>query len=487
MDGHGGNKSGSTPNRRFRLPGIDRPGIIQQSMLETALWPQDPAFKGPLWEPTYQFSRSKGGPREVARVQIRSPFGLQQSDPYILWGLLGATIERGGDAELVASPYWMMNYLGMHKGGTQYKQFANALERLAMTGYANRAFYNPIEQEFQRVAFSFFSTWLPTTDMQGTVDPERTWRIQWEPQFFKLCKASNGSLLFDLEILKQLKPMTRQLFLMLQCRFWRSTRVYMNVNDLTINGMGLSASVPLKKRKQQLTQAMDELLKQNIIRLGRGKEKPADLIFRRSKGVFVATFYKGSYFEAPHAEGTVRKHQAASDDELYVPLQKIGLDEKMIRKAFKEISRGRIQQAVRITEMAMHESPEGFPGFKKSPAAFCWHFMSSDYMPPDWMHAHEKRQKRIQWDNDREQADVEEQRLRDSYDKARRAALGSFIKGDGKQHWEESYRSLLEVYRARGDRNYHRLAGDAAVARVESLHFKFPEFAAWAMTQLERN
>ncbi|HMP80012.1 MAG TPA: hypothetical protein PKD54_11210 [Pirellulaceae bacterium] len=41
-------------------------------------------------------------------VTVFAPLGLQTFDEYILWGLLGATLDRRTDAStLLATPYWM--------------------------------------------------------------------------------------------------------------------------------------------------------------------------------------------------------------------------------------------------------------------------------------------------------------------------------------------------------------------------------------------
>jgi hypothetical protein len=87
----------------------------------------------------------------------------------------------------------------------------------------------------------------------GPVDAERAWRIEWSPMFFSMCQATGGSLLFDLDLYRQLSPGARRLFLKLKDRFWRSKRVFLNVDDLTIHGMGFSADRTLKKRKFDLT------------------------------------------------------------------------------------------------------------------------------------------------------------------------------------------------------------------------------------------
>src|SRR5947209_8728815 len=100
-----------TPMQRYRLPGIEREGIAQLSLLETALWP---LAGGELptrqFETTYSFSTTEG--RKTAQVTVRAGLGLQVIDEYVLWGLLGATLSRHDpDQVLMATPYWMLRYL----------------------------------------------------------------------------------------------------------------------------------------------------------------------------------------------------------------------------------------------------------------------------------------------------------------------------------------------------------------------------------------
>ena len=103
--------------------------------------------------------------------------------------------------------------------------------------------------------------------------------------FFKMCQATGGALFFDLDVYRDLSPAARRLFLKLKDRFWRSKRVFMNVDDLTINGLGFSADRPLKKRKFDLTACIHELLSHGIVELGRGQTDPKDLFLKRGKGL----------------------------------------------------------------------------------------------------------------------------------------------------------------------------------------------------------
>ena len=121
--------------------------------------------------------------------------------------------------------------------------------------YQNTAFYNPVTQQHERVTMHFLSSYLPTRGRGGDVATDRAWRIEWSSMFFQMCRATGGSLLFDLD----LYPASRRLFLKLKDRFWRSKRVFLNVDDLTINGLGFSADRPLKKRKFDLLNCIREL------------------------------------------------------------------------------------------------------------------------------------------------------------------------------------------------------------------------------------
>ena len=84
--------TGTTMNR-YRLPGIEREGIAQLSLLETALWPlQGGKLRANKFETGYEYSTAAG--RKSAFVTVRAASGLQPTDELILWGLLGATLSQ---------------------------------------------------------------------------------------------------------------------------------------------------------------------------------------------------------------------------------------------------------------------------------------------------------------------------------------------------------------------------------------------------------
>lgn len=470
------------PAQRYRLPGITREGIAQLSLLETALWPL------------------KGGPREVAtfdtaytfkvgneirqaRVSVYAPLGLQSIDEYVLWGLLGMSLsQKDAEPTLMATPYWIIQQLGMSIGGFQYEQLRVSLERLAVVAYQNTAFYNPVTQQHERVTLHFFSSYLPTRGRGAAVDTERAWRIEWSPMFFQMCQTTGGTLLFDLDIYRDLSPAARRLFLKLKDRFWRSKRVFLNVDDLTIHGLGFSAHRPLKKRKYDLTACIGELLKHDIVELGRGQTDPKDLFLKRGKGLYVVQFFEGPYFRRPLAERTVTQQRAITDDPLYQPLRQIGVDEAGIRRLFKQFSRGLIQKWIRVTDAAMHEQPRGFPGFKSSPAAFLVDAIQNNRMPPDWIYAHEKERQRQVWEAERRSQAEAEATFRQQYALERTAAFHAYLAtSEGRAHFSNYESQFRDIYRTVEPDRYRDTAREAATGKAEREHFRFPDFGVWLL------
>lgn len=480
----GGDAKLTSETNRYRLPGIEREGIAQLSLLETALWPlKGGKRKGNTFDTSYTFNAKSE--RRDARVSVYAPLGLQTIDEYVLWGLLGLTLARKQpEPTLLATPYWMIQKLGMAIGGFQYDQLRASLERLALVAYQNTAFYNPVTQEHERVTFHFFSSFLPTRGGGVTADPQRAWRIEWSSMFFQMCQATGGTLLFDLDIYRELTPAARRLFLKLKDRFWRSKRVFLNVDDLTINGLGFSAERPLKKRKFDLTSCIRELLDHGIIELGRGQTEPQHLFLKRGKGLYVVQFFEGPYFRRPHSERTISQKQKISDDPLFEPLQMIGVDEAGIRRVFEQCSRGLIQRWIRITDAAMHEQPRGFPGFKVSPAAFLIDGIQHNRLPPDWIYAHEKEQQRQQWESTRAAMAADEETLRQKYQGERSTALQAYLATpEGRSHFQTYHPTFLTFYRTVEPDRFEITARDATIGKIEREHFQFPDFGVWLLKQ----
>ena len=475
----------SHSQNRYRLPGIEREGIAQLSLLETALWPlQGGKLPENKFETQYAFTTTAG--RKNASVTVRAASGLQQIDELILWGLLGATFARQ-DAEplLLATPYWMLRHLGLETGGSQYVELRESLLRLAFTSYQNDGFYNPETQEHEVAAFQFLSILLPTIGGVGeTVDNDRCWRIEWNPMFFRFCRATGGNLLFDLDLYRKLSPASRRLFLKLKDRFWRSKKVFLNVDDLTLNGMGFAADRPLRKRKFDLTNCIRELLDHQVLSLGRGQTDAKELFIKRGKGSYVVVFYQGEYFRRPALERIVRPKNAITDDPLYEPLRKIGVDGPGIRRLLKDHARSLIQRWIRITDAAMHEKPRGFTGFRVSPAAFFIDGVQNKRMPPDWLYTHEKRQERQQWEQGKAASAEAEQSRRLLYEQERQSALEIFLASpEGRQKYEHAFAPLLAFYKVTEPHRSRDAAEEATIARIERVDFHFPDYAAWTLTK----
>ena len=449
-----------TSGNRYRLPGITREGIAQLSLLETALWPLKAGLRcTPTFDTAYSFK--VGTETRKARVSVYAPLGLQSIDEFVLWGLMGMSLShKQPDPVLMATPYWIIQQLGMSIGGFQYDQLRASLERLAVVAYQNTAFYNPVTQQHERVTLHFFSSYLPTRGREAEVDADRAWRIEWSPMFFQMCQATGGTLLFDLDLY----------------------RVFMNVDDLTIHGLGFSADRPLKKHKYDLTSCIRELLDHGTIELGRGHHDPNDLFLKRGKGVYVVQFFEGDYFRHPPAQRTPPQPRAIADDPLYQPLRTIGVDEAGIRRIFKQYSRGLVQRWIRVTDAAMHEQPHGFPGFKTSPAAFLIDAIQNERMPPDWIYAHEKERKRQEWDAECHTKATAEAESRQQYQAERRAAFATYLRTpEGRTQLAAYEPTFQDFYRTVEPDRFREAARVAATGKVEREHFRFPDFGVWML------
>jgi hypothetical protein len=467
------------------LPGIEREGSAQLSLLETALWPLSggPQQRG-SFATSFQFVTPDGSKR--ATVTVHAPMGLQPFDELVLWGLLGATLNRfDGGPTLVATPFWMLKHLHLDTGGSQYGRLRESLLRIAVTSYHNTAFYNPESKEREQAAFQFLSFLLPTVGGQGgTVDNDRVWKIEWNRAFFRFCQSSGGHLLFDLDLYRELTPAARRLFLKLKDRFWRNKRVFLNVDELTVQGLGFSATRSVALRKFDLLRVLRELLDHRIIALGRGQTDVGQLIFKRGKGVYVALLNEGEYFRQSFAERTVQRHDSVLDHPLYEPLRKIGVDGQAIRRLFEHQSPSLIERWVRITDAALNESPHGFAGFRVSAAAFLIDGVQNRRTPPDWWHAHEKREQQRQYEREKALRQADEGRNEDQYRQEREAALKTFLESpEGKRLYAESYPSLLVLCQATEPHRFQEAAREATRERIERLAFRFPAFEDWQLGQ----
>ena len=121
---------------------------------------------------------------------------------------------RSRCVEFHATPHYCLRRLNVvdqhaRRGGRQYRQFTQAIERLSLIRYRNDSFYDPVRGEHRRVSFGFFSYSLPLNPQSS-----RAWRFGWDPIFFDLVRATGGHFRFDLDIYRRLDPASRRLLLL---------------------------------------------------------------------------------------------------------------------------------------------------------------------------------------------------------------------------------------------------------------------------------
>lgn len=191
-------------------------GRGQLSLVEHALCPLDTkaSLQSNLTHHS-EFSFYDGnGHKKQANARVDAPNGLSANDEFYLWGLLALTFRQEDPGiEFRATPNYCLKQLGIPRkpGGKEHRLFRDALRRLAAVNYQCENFYDPIRSERCDISFGFMSYRLPLKN-----DSNRAWRIAWNPIFFEFCKASGGSLEFDLQIYQKLDQASRRLFLLLR-------------------------------------------------------------------------------------------------------------------------------------------------------------------------------------------------------------------------------------------------------------------------------
>lgn len=229
---------------------------------------------------------------------------------------------------------------------------------------------------------------------------------------------------------------------------------------------------------------MQELLEQGIIELGCGHVDVRDLFLKRGTGLYVVQFFEGPYFRQPLSDRSQGHQKVITDDPLYEPLQKIGVDEAGIRRLFKQFAREQIQKWIRITDAAINERPQAFPGFKTSPAAFLIDGIQNQRMPPDWIYAHEKEQQRRDWERQRQLQSAKETELRQVYESERARAFKQYLTtSEGRSLVTQYLEALLPLYRVTEPHRAEAVAREAAISKVERENFQFQEFGTWLLEQ----
>ena len=109
------------------------------------------------------------------------------------------------------------------------------------------------------------------------------------------------------------------------------------------------------------------------------------------------------------------------------------------------------QARIRVTDTAMYEQSQRFPGLKTSPAALFMDAIQNERMPPDWIYTHEKEQERRQWESRRQTMATDEASLRTRYQAERTLALQTYLLSPvGRSHYLAYFRTFLEFLPDRG-------------------------------------
>lgn len=372
-------------------------GLGQLTLVEHALCPLDAGQslrKNLVFETGY-FYADRNRHRRKAAVTVTCPEGLAPSDEFYLWGLLALTFAEAGaggpaDGEFHATPHFCLRRLGLvdqfgNRGGRQYQQFADALDRLAAVSYTSDAFYDPVRAEHRRVRFRFLSYSLP-------LDPDspRAWRIAWDPIFFDLVRPLGGHFRFDLETYRSLDPAARRLFLLLSKIFdrWDTTPAF-PVEHLAVDVLGFSPTLAPRHQRQKLGRVVDALAAAGVV------AGPA--VFERPEtGAKAARSHTVSFARGPRWDRTppaaVRHRE---DSPLWEGLLALGFE----ATAADRLLRGHPAPAVRewldITLAARERFGRSF--FKRSPQAYLVDNLkqaaTAGRTPPDWWHELRSRER----------------------------------------------------------------------------------------------
>jgi len=353
---------------------------------------------------TGYYYADKNRHQKKAAVKVTCPGGLSPSDEFFLWGLLALTFAEcdptgvsgvQADSEFHATPHFCLRRLGLidqhgNRGGRQYQQFFDALDRLAQVSYASDAFYDPVRAEHRKVRFGFLSYSLPLDP-----DSSRAWRIAWDPIFFDLVKPLGGQFRFDLRMYRSLDPAARRLFLLVSKIFdRRDTTPRFDVEHLAVEVLGFSPTLAPRNQRIKLQRVITALADAGIVSGPAVFEKHP--VFKTgSKGSgsnYTVVLSKGPRFN----KAAQPNNRAESDSPLWDSLVALGFDPAAVGRLFKDFPRPMLREWLDITLAARERF--GMKYFKRSPQAFLvdnlQQTQQSGRTPPEWWH--ELRSKELQ-------------------------------------------------------------------------------------------
>ena len=207
----------ASTTKRYRLPGIEREGIAQLSLLETALWPlQGGELPGNSFQTEYTFPNAKG--RATASVTVRAGMGLETIDEFVL-GLRRSRSRRRGAA--FRDPYWMLKHLDSKPAARSMPSFASrSCVSPSRATKTPRSITPRRRARVRRVQFP--GSWVPTVGEERRSTTIAAGR-SGERTLLPVLQRDRRNLLFDLDSTARWRRRARRLFLKLKDRFWRSS------------------------------------------------------------------------------------------------------------------------------------------------------------------------------------------------------------------------------------------------------------------------
>ena len=354
-------------------------GIGQLSLVEHALCPLDPKLslvKNLAFDCKYSYSDASGS-RLSSNVSVFCPLGLSASDELYLWGMLALTLRQPDPKpSFYATPHWCLRQLQIinqsnKRGGRQYQQFADAMQRLSAITYMSDAFYDPVRQEHRKVRFHFLSYSLPADS-----DSSRAWHFQWDPLFFQMVVAVAGQFRFDLTIYRELDAASRRLFLFATKVLSRRSEVRaLALEQVATDLLGFSPTLANFEAKAKVKKCIAKLVNLQVLSEGE--------IFRTSPGKFFVRLKRGAYF---NTKFDLRGSLTPSDSPLFEPLVAIGFSDDSASLLIRRYQSDLLSEWIDITQAAIERF--GLSYFHKSPMAFLVDSVSKaskgNRTAPDW-------------------------------------------------------------------------------------------------------
>ncbi|MHC4880749.1 MAG: hypothetical protein ACYTGL_30210, partial [Planctomycetota bacterium] len=268
------------------------------------------------------------------------------------------------------------------RGGRQYHQFAQATERLALVSYQSDAFYDPIRQEYRKVAFRFFSYSRPLD-----ADSPRAWRFVWDPLFLELVQPNGGHLWFDMETYRQLDPASRRLFLLLSKIYSRrSTTPRFELRHLAVDVLGFSPDVADRDLKRKLTRCVSRLIDVGVI-------APPGLEITTVRSKQVIRLRRARRYRADRPR---LRQLSPVESALGESLKDVGFESGSIRRLIREYPASLLRTWADVALAAKEHKGDSF--FRKSPQAYFMdnvkHAAAGQRTPPDWFLEQQKAEKR---------------------------------------------------------------------------------------------